>query len=190
MADDWRESWTAVIGQIGQEIGVAASRPAADRVEAGAVRRYLEPLEFDCPLHYDADVARAHGHSDIIAPYTSVLTFALGPFWRPGQHIFASAERNAQPQGSGLRPRFPEGMPEVSGMFATETDINYLRPVVVGERLCRRGNRLVGCEPKETRVGRGAFLTMESEVVDETGEPVARIRSGLYLYNPHPKAGS
>jgi hypothetical protein len=31
-------------------------------------------------------------------------------------------------------------------------------------------------------------MTMESEVVDEAGQPVARIRSGLYLYNPHPKA--
>lgn len=190
MIDDWRQAWAPVIASIGAELHDEPPRYGPDRIEAGAVRRYLEPLEFDCALHYDADVACAHGHADIIAPYTSLLAFATGPVWRPGQAVFVSAGRDAQPARASVRPRLPQGAPPVSAYFATETDIEYLRPVLVGERLGRRGNRLVSCEPKETRVGRGAFVVIESEIVDEAGLAVARIRAGLYLYNPHPETGS
>ena len=38
--------------------------------------------------------------------------------------------------------------------------------------------------PKETSVGRGAFLKWESDVVTESGEVVARIRIGTYAYVP------
>jgi hypothetical protein len=190
MDEDWRQAWTPVIESIGAELHDEPPRYGPDRIEAGAVRRYLEPLEFDCALHYDADVARAHGHEQIVAPYTSLIAFATGPLWQPGQTVFVSAERDAQPARSTLRPRMPEGAPPVSAFFATETDIEYLRPVLVGERLGRRGNRLLSCEPKETRVGRGAFVVIESEVVDEAGLAVARIRAGLYLYDPHPAGSS
>jgi hypothetical protein len=55
---------------------------------------------------------------------------------------------------------------------------------VAGERIGRRGKRLLSCTPKETAVGRGAFMTWESEVVTETGEVVGRIRIGTYAYVP------
>jgi hypothetical protein len=33
-------------------------------------------------------------------------------------------------------------------------------------------------------MGRGAFLTWESELVTDTGEVVAFVRTGTYAYNP------
>jgi hypothetical protein len=187
--DDWKQDWAPVIALVGTDISSGATREGADRVEAGAIRRYLEPLEFDCPLHYDADVARAAGYQDVIAPYTAISTFAMPAFRSPGDHIFTSAERNAQPAKSMVKPSFPPGTPPVTGYFATDMEVEYLRPVVVGERLSRRGNRLVSCEPKETSVGRGAFIKTESAVYDEAGEPVARYYVGLFLYNPHAETG-
>jgi len=189
MSEDWKEAWGPVIEMIGVEFG-GDQVPCADRVEASGIRRYIEPLEFDCPLHYDVDVARAHGHPDIIAPYTAAATFSMPPVWAPGMTAFSSAERDAQPRKIGGPALLPPGMPPISAHFATDVGIEYVRPVTVGDRLQRRGARLVACEPKETKVGRGAFLKIESTIVDETGEPVALVYSGLYAYNPHPKAAS
>ena len=62
--------------------------------------------------------------------------------------------------------------------------LDVLRPVTVGERVGRRGQRLISCTPKQTSMGRGAFLTWESELVTEPGEVVARVRTGTYAYNP------
>jgi hypothetical protein len=45
--------------------------------------------------------------------------------------------------------------PKTTGYFATEVEIDFFRPVVVGERVGRRSRRLMSCVPKETSVGRG-----------------------------------
>jgi hypothetical protein len=184
----WMAAWQPVIDRIGTEMGDGEAHYALDRVEPALIRRYLEPLEFDCPLHYDAEAARAHGFADVTAPYTAAATFAMQPVWRPGETLFTSAERDAQPARVSVKPRFPDGTPPVTGYFATDIETEYLRPVLAGERLGRRGNRLVACTPKETKVGRGAFVTFETETVDEQGEVVARMRASLFLYNPHPDA--
>lgn len=190
MAEDWKQAWAPVVALVGQDISNGHTRPGVDRIELGAIRRYLEPLEFDCPLHYDIDVARAEGYDDVVAPYTAISTFAMPAFWSPGQQVFVSAERNAQPAKSSVKPPFPPGTPPVTGFFATDMEIEYFRPVIVGERLQRRGNRLLSCEPKETKVGRGAFIKTESTVYDEQDEPVARYFVGLFLYNPHTESAS
>lgn len=80
--------------------------------------------------------------------------------------------------------------PPTTGFFATEYDVEYLRPAVVGDTLCRRGARLVGCLPKETKVGGGAFLTWETDIVNQRNEVVAHVRSSFFRYNPHPGVGS
>lgn len=185
MNDDWKSTWQGVADVIGQDFGDGNTSWGPDVVEAGAVRRHLEPLEFDCALHYDRDVARQHGYDDIVAPYTSLLTFTLAPLWSPGQHLFTSAERDAQPHIAALRPNLPPQAPPITGYFAADIELDFLREVAVGERLGRRGNRLVDCKPKETRVGRGAFLTFESDVVSSKGDVVARTRSTIYCYLPH-----
>ncbi len=184
---DWKAAWDPVMTQIGTDLAPESARLGADAVEAGTIRRYLEPLEFDCALHTDPEVARAHGFAGVTAPYTSITTFGLPPVWEPGERQFTSAERNAQPARLSVKPRVPPGAPPVSGFFITDWEADYLRPVVAGERVGRRGYRLLSCLPKETKVGRGAFCTFESEVVTATGEVVARLRTTAFLYNPNPK---
>lgn len=84
----------------------------ADPIERSAVRRYLEPLEFDCALHYDPGFARLHGYEDVVAPVSALSTFAMGPMWCPGERIFQIAMRLppavqsqvSSPAWSHLRP--------------------------------------------------------------------------------------
>jgi len=112
----------------------------------------------------------------------SISTWAAAPVWEPGEQMFTSAERNALPARLSVKPAMPPGGPPVSNYFATDSEVEYLRPVLAGERLGRRGNRLIGCSPKETRVGRGAFLSYEWDVVTEAGEVVARQRATMFWY--------
>lgn len=176
-----------MIDRIGDSLTTADIRWAPDLVEAGAIRRWLEPLEFDCALHDDRQVALAQGYQDIVAPVTSLATLTAPPLRSKGSCLFTEAERNAQPHVRSLRPPLPVEAPAISGYFATDMAFEYFRPVTVGERLGRRGLRLVACVPKQTKVGRGAFVTFEVEIVSSYGDVVSRMRYGLYCYNPHPQ---
>ncbi|MFN2538727.1 MAG: MaoC family dehydratase N-terminal domain-containing protein [Mycobacteriales bacterium] len=181
---DWRRSWQPVVARVGAGRSGGSVKYGADSVERGAIRRYLEPLELDCPLHYDPDAARYHGYADVVAPYTSLLTWSAPPMWKPGTCIFTSAERDAQPANSPIGISNQDLPPEATGYFATDMSLSFARPPVVGDRVGRRSPRLVDVALKETRVGRGAFLTSETDVVDAAGELLATTRSTLFVYEP------
>lgn len=187
-ASDWRAAWEPVAAQIGRRLDETPPVPGGVPISVEAVRRYLEPLEFDCPLHYDSHVAQAHGYADIIAPYTSATSFALSPLWTPGVPLFTDADRDAQPARSNVRPSLPADAPPISSYFAASMDVDFLRPIVVGDRLTRLSPILRACNPKETKVGRGAFLTLESSIVDCQGATVARMTVTAYFYDAHDHA--
>jgi hypothetical protein len=193
MSDDWKQAWQPLIDAVGTDFGSDVEVWGADEVERSSTRRFLEPLEFDCPLHYDGATVEKYGYSDIVAPYSSILTYTLPAMWQPGQHIWTSAERNAQPARSPVAVSSSDPMqklmPSSSGFFATDIEIDYLQPVVVGDHMRMQGRKLLSCIPKETRVGRGAFITWESEILNQRAELVARIRVGVYQYVPHPSKG-
>lgn len=176
-----------MIDAVGTEFGDGALRQGPDAVELGAVRRFCEPLEFGCPLHYDRAVALRHGYRGVVAPVSSLVTATIPPLWRPGEPaVFASPGRDAQPARTGLGPALTGLEPDTSGYFATELGADYLTPVVVGDRLSRGGSLLLSCTPKQTSVGRGAFVSWQSEIRNQRGEIVARLRSTAYSYVPHP----
>jgi hypothetical protein len=184
--DCWEVAWQPVIAAVGTDFSGGEAIEGADAVDASALRRFLEPLEFDCPLHHDDRAAREHGYAGVIAPLASYFTFVAPPLWRPGDPpVFTSEERDAQPEGLAVR-RFLTGLePPHGGYFAADFEVEPLRPVVLGDRLTRSGMKLVSCRPKETSVGRGAFMTWEWEVRNQRSETVARLRNTMYVYSPH-----
>lgn len=183
----WEQAWQPMVDAVGTEFGDGVPREGPDVVEAGAVRRFCEPLEFGCPLHHDRAVALRHGYRDVAVPSSGIITFTIAPLWQPGEPaVFTSQERDAQPARSGLRPRLTGLEPPTSGYFAAEMAADYLAPVSAGDRLARVGHLLVSCVPKETSVGRGAFVTWQYEIRDQRGEAVARVRNTTYSYVPHP----
>jgi acyl dehydratase len=184
MSEAWQRSWQPTIESIGRSPATDTVVWGADPVERGAIRRYVEPLEFDCELHHSGDVARRYGFADLVAPYSSAFTWALPPLWVPGRQLFDSTERDAQPGGSSLsllRDGFP---PEATGYFVTDVAVDFVRPPVAGDRLGRREGPLLAVSLKQTRVGRGAFLTRQSEIVDAQLQTVAVLRSGSFVYEP------
>jgi len=184
VSEDWMSEWQPLVEMVGEDLSDGSTTWGADRVEAGAIRRYLEPLELECETHTDPVAAQAYGFSDVTLPYTAILSWTLPPMWRPGEVLFDSHQRNAQPVHSPIGgAELPSG-PKVSGYFATGMEIDFIREVVAGERIGRRGRKLLSCVPKETKVGRGAFVQHESDVVTESGEVVAKIRVSTYSYQP------
>lgn len=191
MGDSWQDEWQPLVDAVGREFGDGRVVYGADRVEQGAIRRYIEPLEIDSPLHYDAAVARAHGYPDVIAPYTAALPFSVPAMWNPGDPpLYDDANPDAQPARSPINNQDMPLGPRTTGFFATDISVDFVRPLVAGERVGRRGQLLVSCAPKETSMGRGAFLTWQSELVTETGDVVGYVRTGTYAYNPHSPAGA
>jgi len=186
VTENWRAAWQPVIDAVGTDFGGGDVVEGADAVDASALRRFLEPLELDCPLHHDERVARAHGYPGVTAPFSSYFTFVAPPIWRLGDPpVFTSDERDAQPEGIAAR-RFLTGLePPHTGYFAADMEVEPLLPVVLGDRLTRSGMKLVSCRPKETSVGRGAFMTWEWEVRNQRDETVARFRNTMYVYSPH-----
>jgi len=184
---DWRAAWEPLRARVGELVDPPEPRFGPDAVELGAVRRWLEPLEFDCALHRDADVARAHGWPDVIAPYTAVWTFVLPAMWEPGDDrpTYADAEPDTQPWRSGIGDDIFPDAPPTTGMFGTGVSMEFARPLHLGERVGAGPRRLVRCEPKETRVGRGAFITFDRHLVTGEGEEICRVEAQIYLYNPH-----
>jgi len=182
--DDWEKAWEPLAAQIGHDFAEGGPYDALDPIERGAVRRYLEPLEFDCPLHYDADVARAHGHPDIIAPYSGLATWISTGVWNPGDEPVYGGDHGADRNAHARMRRNPYPLPgpDINGRFATDLEYEYVRAFVVGDQLSSRGRRLLSVMPKETSVGRGAFLTWGSEVRNQDDVLIVRVRFGVYNY--------
>ena len=99
---EWPTEWQPMIDAVGQDFGGGIVYVAADDVEKALVRRYLEPLEFDCPLHYDEEAAKRYGYRGIVAPYSGMSTWVADAKWKPGTVAFTSAERGALPPNAGL----------------------------------------------------------------------------------------
>jgi len=180
---DWKDDWAPMVARVGEDFAQDGEvRWGVDAIDASALRRYVEVLEFDCPLHQGTDA---------VAPATSFATFALPAMWAPGEApIFTSGARDAEPERSPLKGTRPQGMPPSSAYMATDFEVDYLADARLGDRLGRRGNRLVQCEPKETRVGRGAFTTWEYEVINQRHDVLARCRFSMFHYVPHAAAGN
>ena len=183
--EDWKKDWDRMKAAVGQDFSGGVPQVGADAVEAGGIRRYLEVLEFDCPLHYDAEVARKHGYRDIIHMTCGTGPMAIPPQWKPGgPTIFNSADAHAQPDHSPIRGIQSDLMPKTTGYFATDAEIDYFLPLYPGDRIRLVGAKLISVEVKETSVGRGAFCIFETDMVNQKDELVARRRAGMYYYNP------
>jgi len=185
MSDRWQEEWQPVVDAVGRDFADGTTTFGADRVELGTIRRFVEPLELDSPLHFDADTARSHGYADVIAPYTQALSYSIPAMWQPGEAtLYQDPAPDAQPARSPINnDDMPLG-PKTTGFFATDIELDFVRPVVVGERVGRRGHLLVSCTPKETSMGRGAFMTWQSELVTDDGDVIGYVRTGTYAYTP------
>jgi hypothetical protein len=190
-ASGWAMAWQPMVDTIGQDFSGDAPLRWGERIEVTAVARYLEPLELDCALHSDAAIAHEHGYPAIVVPYTAMTTLAMPLIWQPGDPpLFTSDARDARPDRSTITSPLTGLEPPTTHIFAVRWDMEFIHPALVGDRLAHRGLILKACTPKQTRVGRGAFIQWQSEIINDRGELLAISLNTVFRYNFLPEGGA
>jgi acyl dehydratase len=172
---DLREgTWEEAESWVGREL---AQYQGADEVTVGDIRRRLEVLAWNCPLHYDEDVARQHGYRTIVSPATMLMTWSMPPYWSPG-------DRRPELDDGALLPSYAFTKIPAPGqfMFATESDTEYVEPVYPGDRITAT-SVLRSLTRKRLSVGDGAFFLIETTYTKQTGEVVGIERLTVFRYS-------
>jgi len=155
-------TWDDAEALVGETIAVLEGD---DPVSAADIRRKLEVIGFDCPLHTDAETARRHGHEDVISPVSMVRVWAMPSYWRPGEPRIGT-ELMSTPIPATAVPG------EGNTMIATGVRMEHFRPLLPGDRVTATAV-LKSVTRKTTRLGPGAFLVVETTYRNQRDEVVA-----------------
>ncbi len=147
---------------------------AVVEVERGPVTNFALALEDDHPVRRRADAAREAGFDHIPAPPTYGVAMA---HW--GRFPEDQPQDDATEEGS-LPARIVQSLIAERGglMLHGEQGFVYHRPLVVGDRLHRRG-RIVDVYEKESKGTTMTFVVQEDEYRDAEGELVLTTRLNL-----------
>ena len=158
-------SWDEVEASVGTEVGAFVG---ADAVSLADIRRRLEVLAWDCPLHYDEAIARRYGYRTVVAPVSMHLSAAFPAYWSPG-------EPRPTSETEVLMPRIPLAT-DVGGtgdrIIDTGFDVQYGEPLYPGDSVSAV-SRLAKVTRKRTRIGDGAFVVVETTYTKQSGAEVA-----------------
>ena len=169
-------TWEEAEACLGKVIG---SVEGADPVELGTIRRWLEAKQFDCPLHTDAEAARAAGWEDLSAPGSLVLSLGLAPYWQPGD----PPARLADPPKQIPIPVIFDVPAPCTLSFATSVEVEFAAPMRLGDRITRT-TEFVGLTRKTLRVGDGAFFRQRDTYRNQRGETVAVAHLDIFRFSP------
>jgi acyl dehydratase len=167
-------TWEEAEQWVGREL---ARYRGADEVTVADIRRRLEVLAWDCPLHYDEAVARRHGYRTVVAPATMLMTWAMPAYWEPG-------DPRPELDDPALVPSYPFTRIPAPGecIFATSSETEYFEPVYPGDRVTAT-SVLRDITRKRLSVGDGAFFLIETTYAKQTGEVVGVERLTVFRYS-------
>jgi acyl dehydratase len=157
-------------------IGREQTIEGADDVSRNDIRRKLEVYCFDCPLHVDDVVACNHGYRLAPAPGAMIPLWAMAPYWSPGDSPLFGPGRPERDGGNRLN--IPTPYPNTVN---AASEVEFFEPVYPGDRL-RAISKLIEVKPRETRLGEGVFLTVETAIEKQTGERVSLRRGTSFRY--------
>ena len=153
-------TWEEAQGWVGRELGRYVG---ADDVTVGDIRRRL---------------AREHGYRTVVAPATMLMTWAMPPYWEPG-------DPRPQLDDPALVPSYPFCQIPAPGefIFATDSETEYLEPVYPGDRITAT-SVLRDMTRKRLSIGDGAFFLVETTYAKQSGEIVGIERLTVFRYSP------
>ena len=187
--NDSEFDWGPTREFVGKDIMIEP-KTGIDAVERSAIRRQMEVLEFDCPLHFDDAIAQKYGYGGVFAPAHMIQVFQTASMWEPGiGTIWPTDDPHFTNSGTG-RAGKTENVPSPgTAGFVTDLEVETLKPLYLGERVTQVSQTLLDVNPRKTRVGDGAFLTYESMFQNQDGVSVGRQLMVSYTYIPNPQAG-
>jgi acyl dehydratase len=155
-------TWDHAEAMVGSTI---ATQSGADAVSAGDIRRKLEVIGWDCPLHYDEACARRHGYDTIVSPVSMARVWAMPAYWSPGEPMLGVEPLSTPIPAAGVPG-------EGDTMIATGVRTEHLAPIYPGDRISAAAV-LRSVTRKHTRLGPGAFLVVETTYSNQHGEAVS-----------------
>lgn len=169
------------VDELQSWIGREHEFAGVDEVTRSDIRRKLEVFCFDCPLHYDDAVARAHGYRGLVAPVSLIPLWSMPAYWSPGEPVLYRP--GVREQSGGIRTDIPVSH---HGGVNTATQWEYFEPVYPGDAL--HGSwKIVEIKPGITRLGEGVFVSVEATIYKRSGELVAKNLNTHYRFTPKPK---
>ena len=181
--------WAETKEFVGRDI-LLEPKTGIEPVERSAIRRQMEVLEMDCPLHFDDAVAKQYGYGGVFAPMHMVQTFQVSSLWQPGTpSIWTTDEKHFTVSGTGRAGKVEQVPTPGTAGFVTDLEVEFLKPLYVGDRVTQVTQTLLDVNPRKTRVGDGAFTTYESFYENQSGERVARQKMTSYTYVPYAPQG-
>jgi uncharacterized OB-fold protein/acyl dehydratase len=156
----------------------------ADEVNQAMIRHWVEAVGDENPVYTDERAARASGFSGVIAPPTMLQAW-----------IMRGYKISNDPPGT----REPTAHDEVMSLLdsagftsvvATDCEQEYLRPIVLGDRLAVTSVIESISAKKKTALGEGHFFTTLLEYTDSTGTLVAKMRFRILKFRPSAVAGA
>lgn len=165
-------SWADAEAMVGQTL---SRIEGIDPVSVADIRRKLEVVGLDCPLHYDEDAAQANGYRTIVSPASMMRTWVTPAYWSPGEPLVADR---------ALFPPIPIAAVPGPGdrMFATGTKFEFLAPVYPGDKLTATAV-LRSVTRKSISVGDGAFIVLETTYTNQAEETVARDQLTVFRFH-------
>lgn len=160
----------------GRPVGDAVA--SDDPVNVPMIRHWVEAMGIDDPVHLDDEAARATGRDGVVAPATMLQVWSM-------KGLKAQGPRGDDEQSRLLGILDDAGFTSV---VATNTEQEYLRELVPGDRLSTSAFIESVSEEKATGLGDGHFVTTRTEFRDQDGELVGTMMFRILKFRPRAKA--
>lgn len=165
---------------IGEKINTGGTSYAPDPVNMPMIRHWLDAFDDRNPVYEDEASAHENGFPARIAPPAMMQTWTMQ---RPV--LKGIAERGGAAQD--LDPDTPLAVLDrigFSGILATNSVLDFERPLVEGDEL--QSDVILECvsERKTTGLGQGYFITWGQTYVDQNGDSVGKQTFTVLKFDP------
>jgi acyl dehydratase len=177
VSDDLEARLAALVGQP-----VSSSGPsvAPDPVNQPMIRHWAAAFDDRNPVYTDPEAAAASRHGEIVAPPLMLQTWTMATPVLQGIR-----ERGGAPTvTTGPSPLKVLDDAGYTGTLATNSEFEIVRYLRLGDRVSSSTVVESISEEKETRLGKGRFLTWVSTYVDDAGEVVGTQRFRILKFRP------
>jgi uncharacterized OB-fold protein/acyl dehydratase len=157
-----------------------------DDVNQAMIRHWVDAMGDENPVYVDDEAARANGFPGVIAPPTMLQAWIMrGYLSQPGGSW--KAPREASGEASAQEELFAVlDSAGFTSVVATNCDQEYVRPVVLGDRLSVSSVIESVSPEKHTGLGDGHFVSTRLEYTDQHGDLVATMRFRILRFRPRP----
>jgi acyl dehydratase len=163
---------------VGKPFGPEKPVVAPDPVNVPMIRHWVAALEDHNPVYTDAEFAAKSRFGGIVAPPLMLQTWTMAT-----PKLTGIAERGGSPvELEGENPLSALDEAGFVGILATNSEFEFERYLRPGDLISATNVIEAISEEKQTRLGRGYFVTWLTTYRDQRGEVVGRQRFRVFKF--------